>query len=172
MVAWFNRGAGMNAIFPAIGGVFSLFALALLFAANAGAEPGASLRVRIENVSPRGGMMRLGLYGEGSYTGNDSRPAMALDVPAADAPIQEVEFSDVPPGVYAVQVLQDLNGNGKMDFDWAGLPVEPYGFSRDARPLVSKPGFQRVKITLNAGANSPIVIHLQNSGAHERGVTR
>ena len=60
MVAWFNRGAGMNAIFPAIGGVFSLFALALLFAANAGAEPGASLRVRIENVSPRGGMMRLG----------------------------------------------------------------------------------------------------------------
>ena len=66
---------------------------------------------------------------------------MALDVPAADAPIQEVEFSDVPPGVYAVQVLQDLNGNGKMDFDWAGLPVEPYGFSRDARPLCLQAGF-------------------------------
>lgn len=162
----------MNAVFPAIGGIFSLFALALVFAAHAGAEPGASLRVRIENVSPRGGMMRLGLYAETSYAGNDAKPSRALDVPAADGPSQEVEFSDVPPGVYAIQVLQDLNGNGRMDFDWAGLPVEPYGFSRDAHPLVSKPGFARVKITLHAGANSPIVIHLQNSGAQEHRAAR
>jgi uncharacterized protein (DUF2141 family) len=152
-------------------GVLSLLAVGLLFVATTGAraEPGARLRVRIENVSPGGGLMRLGLFTEASYSGNDARPVAALDLPAADAIMQEVEFADVPPGVYAIQVFQDLNGNGKMDFNWAGLPVEPYGFSRDALPTVAKPVFARVKITLDAGANAPIVIHLRNSGATERG---
>jgi uncharacterized protein (DUF2141 family) len=151
-------------------GVLSLLAVGLLFVATTGAraEPGARLRVRIENVSPGGGMMRLGLFTEASYSGNDARPVAALDLPAADAIMQEVEFADVPPGVYAIQVFQDLNGNGKMDFNWAGLPVEPYGFSRDALPTVAKPVFARVKITLDAGANAPIVIHLRNSGATDR----
>ena len=158
----------MNAIFPAMAGILTLLAFGLLFAAKTGAraEPGVSLRVRIENVAPGGGMMRLGLYTEESYSGNTTRPVAALDLPAAQGRTQDVEFTDVPPGTYAIQVLQDLNGDGKIDFDWAGLPLEPYGFSRDAHPTVTKPAFARVKITLMAGTNAPIVIHLRNSNPH------
>lgn len=160
----------MNAILPAVAGILSLLAFGLLFAPKTGAaaEPGAaSLRVRIENVAPGGGVMRLGLYTEENYPGNSTRPVAALDLPAAQGRTQDVEFTDVPPGIYAIQVFQDINGNGKMDFNWAGLPLEPYGFSRDAHPTVAKPVFARVKITLNAGTNAPIVIHLRNSNPRD-----
>lgn len=140
--------------------------MAMLMAAAAGAAaaPSATLHVRIENISPKGGMLRLGLYTEATYYDDDAEPEAALDVPAA-GPVQEFEFAAVPPGAYAVQVLQDFNGDGKMDFSWVGLPLKPYGFSRDARPALGKPDFSRVKIVLSAGRNAA-AIRLQNSDAH------
>ncbi|HUO02006.1 MAG TPA: DUF2141 domain-containing protein [Rhizomicrobium sp.] len=137
----------------------------LMFAFFAGGParaetPDASLTVRIENVSARGGMMRLGIYTKDAYDRNSTDAVVSLDV-AATAPVQEVEFAPVPPGTYAVQVYQDINGNGHMDYNWAGLPTEPYGFSRDAHPLVAKPDFALAKVTLNAGRNI-LTIHLQN----------
>ena len=41
-----------------------------------------------------------------------------------------------------------------------GLPLERYGFSNDARPILSEPGFARTKFTLPDGETA-IVIHLQ-----------
>jgi len=41
-------------------------------------------------------------------------------------------------------------------------PLEPFGFSQDAAPFLSKPSFDQVKITLVAGENSQ-TLHLQNS---------
>ena len=140
-----------------------LVLLLLWPAAVTRADPGgASVRVTIENVSPKGGVMRLGLYPEATYYDDSARPVAELDV-AATAPRQTVTFTNVPPGIYAIQVLQDFNGDGKMDFSAIGLPVKPYGFSRDAYPVVGKPDFSRVKFALNAGVNPPITIHLQNS---------
>ena len=158
-------GRGVNAIFLGMACVVSFLLFGLLVgtprALAETASLSASLNVRIENVSSRGGTMRLGLYTEETYYKNSAKAVVALDLPAT-CPAQDVEFADVPPGIYAVQVLQDLNGDGRMDFNWAGLPVEPYGFSRDARPDVARPSFSRVKIALNAGKNS-LTIHLQNS---------
>ena len=38
-------------------------------------------------------------------------------------------FENVPKGNYAIVVLHDRNGNGKMDFDQNGIPQENYGTS-------------------------------------------
>src|ERR1700761_6595855 len=70
----------------------------------------------------------------------------------------------VPPGVYAIETYQDVNCNDKMDPTGLGLPLEPYGFSNDAHPVLSKPRFSKVKFTLHAGEQSQI-LHLQNGVA-------
>jgi len=44
----------------------------------------------------------------------------------------QVELKSVLPGVYALRIFQDLNGNGKLDTGWMGIPSEPYGFSNNA----------------------------------------
>jgi len=67
---------------------------------------------------------------------------------------------DVPPGVYAIETYQDLNDNDQMDTTWLGLPLEPFGFSLDATPFLSKPSFDAVKFTLAPGDNSQ-TLHLQ-----------
>jgi len=49
-----------------------------------------------------------------------------------------------------------------MDTSWLGFPLEPFGFSHDARPYFSKPRFAQVKFDLVPGTNVQI-LHLQNS---------
>jgi uncharacterized protein (DUF2141 family) len=125
------------------------------------AGPTASLTIQVENVLPAGGILRLGLYDAARYPDDDSKPIASADVPAV-AGRTVITLHNIPPGVYAIQTFQDVNANDKMDTSWVGLPQEPFGFSQDAKPFLSKPSFDEVKFTLAAGDNS-LVIHLQNS---------
>jgi uncharacterized protein (DUF2141 family) len=128
------------------------------------ANPGtATLAIKIEGVMARGGVMRLGLYDRASYPDDNSQPVASADVPALPGETV-VTLRNIPPGVYAIQVYEDLNSNGRMDMNWIGFPREPYGFSRDARPGFAKPRFEAVKITVAAGANAQ-VINLQNTAS-------
>jgi uncharacterized protein (DUF2141 family) len=133
------------------------FCLACVLAA--GPAQAASLTIRVENVLP-GGLVRLGLYDQASYPDDDAKPVAAADVPAM-AGTTTITLTGIPAGVYAIQAYQDVNSNDKMDTTWIGLPLEPFGFSRDAKPFLSKPSFDAVKFTLADGTNSQ-TLHLQS----------
>jgi uncharacterized protein (DUF2141 family) len=132
-------------------------ALTLLLAGIAPAAA-ATLVIHVGHISPRGGVLRLGLYDAAGYA-RDVNPVKAADV-AAHAPETAVTLHDVPPGHYAIEAYQDMNGNGEMDYDWLGLPLEPFGFSRDARPGFSKPGFSAVEFAVTEGTDLQ-AFHLQ-----------
>jgi len=55
----------------------------------------------------------------------------------------------LPKGKYAVQIFHDENKNGKMDFNFMGIPKEGYGFSNDARGFMSEPAFDKQLFTLD-----------------------
>ena len=119
----------------------------------------ASLAVRVERVSPHGGDVRLALYDEASWPNDDAEPVADLVVPAV-SPETIAIFKGVKPGTYGLKLFQDENRNGRFDFTWLGLPAERYGFSNDARPFFSEPGFSRTRFKLSPGANT-ITVHLQ-----------
>ena len=50
----------------------------------------------------------------------------------------------VPPGDYAIAVYHDANENGKLDRHLLGYPLEPYGFSNNARGKLGPPAWDRV----------------------------
>lgn len=125
-----------------------------------GAARAADLTIHVEGVLAAGGTLRLGLYDEARYPDDNSKPIASADVPAI-AGETLITLHGVPPGVYAIQTFQDINSNNKMDTSWIGLPLEPFGFSLDAKPFLSKPSFDAVKFTVADGNNSQ-TLHLQN----------
>ena len=126
------------------------------------AQPGtATLTIHVDNVLPAGGVLRLGLYDRASYPDDNAKPVASADVPAVGGETV-VTLHGIAPGTYAIQTYQDVNANDKMDTSWIGLPLEPFGFSRDATPFLSKPSFDEARFTLASGENSQ-TIHLQNS---------
>jgi uncharacterized protein (DUF2141 family) len=55
------------------------------------------------------------------------------------------DFEDIPPGTYALGVIHDENMDGKLATNWAGIPTEGYGFSNDAKALMSAPSFEAAR---------------------------
>src|ERR1700731_1629727 len=51
------------------------------------------------------------------------------------------EFNRIPAGIYAVTVLHDEDSDGKMRFNWIGMPTEGYGFSNNAKATLFAPSF-------------------------------
>jgi len=72
---------------------------------------------------------------------------LTLDLPA-DRPV-------------AIAVYQDLDGNRRLTKSPLGIPVEPYGFSNDARGTFGPPSFQQAAIVLAAGTDSSAPIPIQ-----------
>lgn len=149
--------------FRRFGGLaWATLALAFVLAAPARAqEPTATLVIHVQDVSPKGGMLRLGLYDEAHYPDDNATPVAMADV-KAEMGETIVTLRNVAPGTYAIETFQDVNSNGKMDTSWIGIPQEPFGFSQDARPVLSKPSFATVKFEVAAGVNTQ-TLHLQNS---------
>lgn len=57
------------------------------------------------------------------------------------------EFKNISGGTYVIQVFQDVNGSGKLDFGKFG-PKEPWGNYRFARPFFRSPTFEEMKFEL------------------------
>ena len=133
-----------------------LLALALT---PASAAPLATLIIKVEKVSVRGGDLRVALYNEQGYPLDNGDTVADAVVPAKPGETI-VTLAGIKPGLYAVKMFQDFNRNGKFDMNWFGWPLEKFGFSNDAHPGLSEPSFDATKFELRPGTNT-ITIHLQ-----------
>ena len=63
------------------------------------------------------------------------------------------------PGVYAIAVYHDVDGNRKFNRSGIGFPAEPYGFSNNASTLAGLPTFKSVRIAIpNDGFETSITL--------------
>ncbi len=71
-----------------------------------------------------------------------------LVVPATAAAIP---LGEMAPGNYAVAIIHDENGNGKLD-TFAGIPREGVGFSRNPAIRFGAPSFKSAQFTMAGSA--------------------
>lgn len=55
----------------------------------------------------------------------------------------ELSLPNIASGEYAVAVFADVNGNGKLDSNFIGIPKEPVAVSRDAKGKFGPPQVRR-----------------------------
>lgn len=60
----------------------------------------------------------------------------------------------IEPGVYGITLLDDENGNGKMDKNFIGMPKEGFGFSNFYMERWKRPTFDDFKVNLTAAENT------------------
>ena len=74
--------------------------------------------------------------------------ARRLIVPASQH--IELHFSAIPAGTYAIALIHDENGNGKLDKRLI-MPAEGFGFSRNAPVRFGPPSFASAAFTVDGG---------------------
>jgi uncharacterized protein (DUF2141 family) len=99
----------------------------------------ATLTVIIENISKTDGHILLGLYNDADAFPSGQRFRQERATPTV--PRVTVEFADVPPGDYAISAFHDVNDKGKIEANYLGIPIVPYGISNNARGQFGPPLF-------------------------------
>jgi uncharacterized protein (DUF2141 family) len=126
---------------------FLLF-LTLIFSSSFSQDQ-AGLTVIVSGIQEGKGVINVALY-DSPDTFTDKPLKTAKSVLKRGQQEAEVTFTDVKAGEYAVAVYHDLNQNDELDTNFFGIPQEPYGFSNNYRPTVSKPSFSKAAFRINA----------------------
>ena len=116
-----------------------------------GATPTVGLEVTLQQLRSTKGVIRLCLTADpDNFPGcvDDAR-AVTRSVPADD---RSIRIEGLAPGSYAVSVIHDENGNGKLD-TLAGIPREGFGFSRNPAIGFGPPRFAAARFALAGDAD-------------------
>jgi len=83
----------------------------------------------------------------------------ARKLAVAAAPNLQLDFGPVPVGHYAISLIHDENGNGRLDTRLM-IPREGFGFSRDAPARFGPPSFDRAVFAVD-GAGTHLAIKMR-----------
>ena len=141
---------------------FVMFAVALFFTAAAplyaeNATQGTvdpsqtgSIVVHIKELRNLNGMVGASLYASKKGFPDTPERSYATLVKKITAAEDTFVFENVPYGTYAISVLHDENGNGKMDKNFFGLPTEGCGISTNPKIGMGGPKYNDSVFTLNS----------------------
>jgi uncharacterized protein (DUF2141 family) len=98
----------------------------------------------------------------GVFTKEDRMPRAPAGLAAAPAKAATVllHMTDIAPGTYAVALYHDVNNDGKVDTNFDGKPLEPWGMSNNPKYAGRKLTFDDAKFELPA-EGLKLVIDLQ-----------
>ena len=108
-----------------------------------------ALRLDVASLRNSQGTLSCRLFADAS-TFPDGEGLRTVRVPITGAQSSCV-FDDLPPGTYAVAVVHDENGNGRLDKNVFGIPSEGYGVSNNRTYAVSSPKWDESRFSVKAG---------------------
>lgn len=108
------------------------------------------LTIKVENLQNSKGVVQFSLYNkDGSIPDEDYKNYFKIDKTTIENGKAEITFSNLPKGIYAVNILHDENKNGKIDKGFI-LPKEGIGFSNySSIGLTNRPNFKKASFELN-----------------------
>jgi len=123
------------------------FGLALLSAASLTAA--ATLEVEVTDIRSSEGQLMVAVHASAEgWDGKAAPVAAQLHAPRGER--AQLSFEGLAPGSYAVQVMHDQNGNGALDSNFMGMPIEGYGFSNNPE-VMRKATFDEARIEVGEG---------------------
>ena len=124
--------------------VYALALLAITTTASAG-----ELHATIRNVKPNQGKVMVAVFDSAdAFQARRRCAAVALD-PVGEEVV--AVFSGLADGAYGIAVFQDTDGDGRFSKSAQGMPLEPYGFSRNASGAAGPPAFGAMAVPVGRG---------------------
>ena len=135
--------------------------LALLapFAPPAEAEGSLQLRLEVSSLRNAKGTLNCRLFTDANGF-PDGEGARTIRVPIEGAQTA-CTFSNLAPGTYAVAVVHDENGNGRLDKNLVGVPTEGYGVSNNRTYAMSSPKWDESKFVVAPGEAVALRVNLR-----------
>jgi uncharacterized protein (DUF2141 family) len=131
---------------------FRLVPLALIAALSGASAFAGDLTVKLHGIRVQTGVVKVAVVDSQEAWDGKAAPVQADGVPA-QAEEASFIFKDLKPGSYAVMITHDENGNGKLDTNLMGMPLEGYGFSNNPQ-VMRKPTWDEARFEVPASGSA------------------
>lgn len=119
-----------------------------------------TVSIYITNIRSDQGVIRLAMYDHPDQFPQHPMKSFTYEKTMLKDSTMEVVMIDIPPGIYAISILDDGDGNYRMKFNILRMPREGYGFSNNARPGLKCPPFDKCSFHISEG-NTRLEIEMQ-----------
>ena len=127
---------------------------------SAKANFNGKLTVEIDGLKNKQGQVCVSIFTSSQgFPGDRKREFDRQCTQINETPLK-LTFNNLKAGTYAVAAIQDLNGDGTLNRNDLGMPVEPFGFSRNPEVRTSAPKFGDAAFIL-AGRNTTIQVQMK-----------
>lgn len=111
------------------------------------------VEVTISNIRSGKGDIRIGVFKD-QKSFDDEKAYKNFVFPKQNIQGGTLKISfQIEPGIYGLAVLDDENSDGKMNYNFLGMPREGFGFSNYDADGFSKPKFNDFKFQVKQGKN-------------------
>ena len=119
-------------------------------------SPGHTVTLTFDTGADTGAVMVALFDSEAAYGGGGRPVGQArLDVAAGQ---RTATFEGLPAGDYAAKTFHDVNGDGEMNFNPFGMPVEPYAFSNNAVGNMGPASWDRARFAVSVATAQTITL--------------
>ena len=119
------------------------FSLFTGFASNENPQ----LTIEIQNIEIVKGNIRIGIFNNSEKFLKQGSTFKSYVI-AVKGTTETIIIDDLPKGEYAFMLYHDKNSDGKLNQNILGIPKEPFAFSNNVKPKLSKPTFEQCKLLL------------------------
>ncbi len=114
-----------------------------------------NVTIKVEGLRSAKGSVGISLYNEkGEFPGEGAIQTKVVKLESTKH--FEVVFEGLEAGEYAVALMHDENGNGDLDFNEYGMPLEGFGFSNNVDVSMGPATFQQAAFKVNESVNQSI----------------
>jgi uncharacterized protein (DUF2141 family) len=113
-----------------------------------------NIEVEISNIIKPSGSIIIAIFNNEESFKNNKDPYLKKIIPIQKIGVLHIEI-ELPKGNYAIAVFQDLNNNKKIDYNFIGIPKEPFGFSNNPS-CFQFPKYKDLQIQIKNNQKIPI----------------
>ena len=114
-----------------------------------------TITVTVNNLDSNDGAVLFGLYTEITFMKAKPKYNAKSEIVNGTA---RITFEGITPGTYAISGFHDKNGNGQMDFEPTGKPIESFGASNNKMGPNGTPQWNDAKFEVTG---SPLKLNIE-----------
>ncbi len=119
------------------------------------ADDTTDIQITINNIkSPKGNIV-IGIFDNPNSFLKDGKQYKVIQKKVTGNSLS-FTIKAIKKGEYAFAIYHDKNADNKCNLNCFGIPKEAYGFSKNFRPIFSKPKFKDCKINIGKERNIQI----------------
>lgn len=135
-----------------------LFVILLgVFGLGPAGEEAADIEIVVTNITTLKGSVEVGVFNKPKFFLRKDKEYKTYSQKVTNDTMVFV-LKGLKKDDYAISIYHDINSDNECNLNFLGIPVEPYGFSKNFKPKLSKPSFNDCKI--NTSQKMPLFIRL------------